>query len=88
MRLLKLGCICLETGLLGNKALSVIKLIKPYKLQVGGTRGGPRHTLTMLFNNISYSPHLGCWGAKLPLQVASDMRDVAREATRYTAHTC
>jgi hypothetical protein len=34
LRLVKLGCISLETGLLGNKALSVIKLLKPYKLKV------------------------------------------------------
>jgi hypothetical protein len=36
MRLLKLGCISLDTGLLGNKALSVLKLLKPYKLKVMG----------------------------------------------------
>jgi len=40
LRLVKLGCISLDTGLLGNKALSVIKLLKPYKLKVGGWVGG------------------------------------------------
>jgi hypothetical protein len=35
LRLVKLGCISLDNGLLEGKTLSVIKLLKPYKLKVG-----------------------------------------------------
>jgi hypothetical protein len=40
LRLVKLGCISVDTGLLGNKALSVLKLLKPYKLKVMMQEGG------------------------------------------------
>ena len=40
LRLVKLGCISVDTGLLGNKALSVLKLLKPYKLKVRMQEGG------------------------------------------------
>jgi hypothetical protein len=33
-RLVKLGCIIAEPGMLGDKAISVLRLVKPFKLQV------------------------------------------------------